>query len=115
MAGNSEIRPRRQKRVSSSKYLGSIMSENENLDAEVSHRIQCVLMNWRKSSGILCDRRISVKVKGKFHKKRCKTIHALWRSDLVNKERARKKMEVDETRMLRRMCSITKRKKYDPE
>ncbi|XP_064091664.1 uncharacterized protein LOC135205246 [Macrobrachium nipponense] len=52
-------------RVSSFKYLGSDTSENGNLDAEVSNRIQCEWMNWRKSSGILCDRRINEKVKRK--------------------------------------------------
>ena len=53
------------KRTSTFKYLGSVVSENGNLDAEVSHRIQCARMNWRKSSGVLCDRRIKCKSKRK--------------------------------------------------
>ena len=35
---------------------------------EVSKRTQCGWNNWRKMSGVLCDRRIPSHVKGKIHK-----------------------------------------------
>ncbi len=54
------------KRVDRFKYLGSTVAEDGNLDAEIAHRIQCGWRNWKKYvSGVLCDQRISVKVKGK--------------------------------------------------
>ena len=44
------------------------MAENGDLDAEMTHRIQTGWQNWKRVSGILCDRRISLRVKGKVYK-----------------------------------------------
>ena len=35
-----------------------------NLDAEITHRVQSGWNNWRKTSWVLCDRKINVKIKG---------------------------------------------------
>ena len=50
------------------KYLGATLTENRDLDAEMTHRIQSGWKNWKRVSGILCDRRISLRVKGKVYK-----------------------------------------------
>ena len=34
----------------------------------MTHRIQSGWKNWKRVSGILCDRRISLRVKGKVYK-----------------------------------------------
>ena len=44
------------------------MAENGDLDAEMTHRIQSGWKNWKRVSGILCDGRISLTVKGKVYK-----------------------------------------------
>ena len=44
------------------------MAENGELDAEMTHIIQSGWKNWKRVSGILCDRRISLRVKGKLYK-----------------------------------------------
>ena len=44
------------------------MAENADLDAEMTHRIQSGWKNWKRVSGILYDRRISLRVKGKVYK-----------------------------------------------
>ena len=44
------------------------MAENGHMDAEMTHRIQSGWTNWKRVSGILCDRRISLRVKGKVYK-----------------------------------------------
>ena len=49
-------------------YLGATLAENGDLDAEMTHRIQTGWQNWKRVSGILCDRRISLRVKGKVYK-----------------------------------------------
>ena len=49
-------------------YLGATLAENGDLDAEITHRIQSGWENWERVSGILCDQRISLRVKGKVYK-----------------------------------------------
>ena len=68
--GNSDINLQGQnlERVNTFKYLGATLAENGDLDAEMTRRIQSVWKNWKRVSGILCDRRISLRVKGKVYK-----------------------------------------------
>ena len=58
--GNSEINIHGEnlERVNTFKYLGATLAENGDLDAEMTHRIQSGWNNWKRVSGILCDRRI---------------------------------------------------------
>ena len=56
------------KRVKEFKYLGSTISEDGGLDAEITHRIKAGWKNWKKMSGVLCNKRIGIKLKGKVHK-----------------------------------------------
>ena len=52
------------KRVKTFTYLGSTLAEDGELDAEVTHRVQSGWKNWKRVSGVLCDRRMNVKIKG---------------------------------------------------
>ena len=63
--GNSDINLQGQnlERVNTFKYLGATLAENGDLDAEMTHRIQTGWQNWKRVSGILCDRSISLRVK----------------------------------------------------
>ena len=56
------------KRVQQFKYLGSTIDASGNMKEEIKHRIQCGWSNWRKVSGVCCDRRVPITVKGKVHK-----------------------------------------------
>ncbi|XP_045495975.1 uncharacterized protein LOC123694555 [Colias croceus] len=50
------------------KYLGSVISNNGTIDADVTNRINTGWMKWRELSGVLCDNRMPVRVKGKAYK-----------------------------------------------
>ena len=56
------------KKVKAFKYLGTHVSEDGELDVEISHRIQCGWNAWRKLSGVLCDKKMNVRLKGKVYK-----------------------------------------------
>ena len=49
--------------MNTSTYLGVTLAENGDLDVEMTHRIQSGWTNWKRESGILCDRRTSFRVK----------------------------------------------------
>ena len=56
------------KRVKTFTYLGSTLVEDGELDAEVTHIVQGGWKNWKRVSGVLCDRRMNVKIKGKVYR-----------------------------------------------
>ena len=67
--GNSDINLQGEnlERVNTFKYLGATLEENGDLDAEMTHRIQSGWKSWKRVSGILCDRRISLRIKGNVY------------------------------------------------
>jgi hypothetical protein len=49
-------------------YLGSMLQRDGDIDEDVSHRIKAGWMKWRQASGVLCDKRVPQKLKGKFYR-----------------------------------------------
>ena len=54
------------KRAKNFKYLGSTVSSDGRCEEEVTRRIQAEWMSWRKVCGVLCDRKLSARIKGKM-------------------------------------------------
>jgi hypothetical protein len=50
------------------RYLGSMLQKNEYIDEDVSHRIKVGWLKWHQASGVLCDPRVPLKLKGKFYR-----------------------------------------------
>jgi hypothetical protein len=50
------------------RYLGSMLQKNGDIDEDVSHRIKTDWLKWRQASGVLCDARVPLKLKGKFYR-----------------------------------------------
>ena len=53
--------------VTEFKYLGSTLQRNGGTSTELTKRTQCGWNNWRKMSGVLCDKIVPPHVKGKIH------------------------------------------------
>ena len=49
------------------KYLGTSMEEEGGMETEITKRVGAGWRNWKKCSGVLCDRRMPVKLKGKVY------------------------------------------------
>ena len=50
------------------RYLGSLLQRDEDIDKDVSHRIKAGWMKWHQASGVLGDKRVPQKLKGKFYR-----------------------------------------------
>ena len=50
------------------KYLGSIIQNNGEIEGDASHRIQAGWLKWRSATGVICDRKVPLKLKGKFYR-----------------------------------------------
>jgi hypothetical protein len=50
------------------RYLGSMLQSSGDIDEDVCHRIKVGWMKWRQASGILCDKKVLQKLKGKFYR-----------------------------------------------
>ena len=54
-------------KVEDFKYLGSTVQSNGECGREVKKRVQAGWNGWRRMSGVICDRRIPARVKGKVY------------------------------------------------
>ena len=52
-------------RVKEFMYLGSTVQESGGCEREVKKRVQAGWNGWRRVSGVICDKRLLVRVKGK--------------------------------------------------
>ena len=50
------------------RYLGSMLQKDGDIDEDVRHRISAGWLKWSQASGVLCDRRVPQKLKGKFYR-----------------------------------------------
>ncbi|KAK3894199.1 hypothetical protein Pcinc_002033 [Petrolisthes cinctipes] len=98
----------RLKRVNTFKYLGSSVASDGTLDYEINHRIQSGWRNWKNTSGVLCDKKISARVKGKVYKTVVRPAFMYGAETWPIKKTQEKKLEVAEMRMLRWMCGVTR-------
>ena len=54
-------------KVDDFKYLGSTVQSNGECGREVTKRVQAAWNGWRRMSGVICDRRVPARVKGKVY------------------------------------------------
>ena len=96
------------KKVNKFKYLKAMVDANGSMDEEVGHRIQARLNNWRFASGVICDKKVPLKLNGKFHKTVIRPAILYGTEAASMKKTEEKKMDVAEMRMLRWMSGVTR-------
>ena len=91
------------------KYLGSIVEERGDIDEDISHRISAGWQKWWKTSGLLCDKKIPFRLKGRVYRMlvRLALLHGTecWP---IKKAQVQRLM-VAEMKMIRWMCGYTRR------
>jgi len=91
------------------RYLGSILQKDGEIDEDVNHRIRAGWVKWRQASGVLCDKKIPLKLKGKFYKTAIRPAMLYGAECWATKRQHLQKMSVSEMRMLRWMCGHTRK------
>ena len=81
--------------------MDSTVCSNGRCEEEVRRRIQAGWMSWRKVSGVLCDRKLSAKVKGKMYKSVVRPAMLYGMEMVAVTKRQMGKMEVAELKMVR--------------
>ncbi|KAH1215748.1 Retrovirus-related Pol polyprotein from type-1 retrotransposable element R2 [Glycine max] len=93
------------------KYLGSVIQDDGEIEGDVNHRIQAGWMKWRKASGVLCDAKVPIKLKGKFYRTAVRPAILYGTECWAVKSQHETKVGVAEMRMLRWMCGKTRQDK----
>ena len=88
------------------RYFGSVLQRDGDIDEDVSHRIGW--MKWRQASGVLCDKRVPQKLKGKFYRTTIRPA-MLYGVECWPTKRHVQQISVAEIRMLRWICGHTRR------
>ena len=89
------------------KYLGSIIQSNDDISADVTHRITTRWLRWRAATSVLCDKSVPLKLKGKFYRVAIRPS-LLYGSECWPLRKAQeRRLETAEIRMLRWICGNT--------
>ncbi|CAO1939222.1 unnamed protein product [Urochloa humidicola] len=91
------------------RYLGSILQKDGDIDEDVRHRISAGWLKWRQASGVLCDKRVPQKLKGKFYRTAIRPAMLYGAECWPTKRRHVQQLSVAEMRMLRWSCGHTRR------
>src|SRR5215467_3203283 len=101
------IEGRELKKVDSYKYLGTVVQEDGKIDREVSGKIQAGWRKFREASGVLCDRRVPVRLKGKVYESAVRPAMLYASECWAITKKEEQKLLVAEMRMLRMLCGVT--------
>ena len=90
-------------------YMGSTLQSDGDMTTEINKRNQCGWYNWRKMSGVLCDKRVPPHVKGKIHNTIVQPAMLYGMETVPVTSSHVKKLEVTEMKMCRWACGHTLR------
>ena len=96
------------------KYLGSTVQES-GCEREVKKRVQAGWNRWRRVSGVICDRRLPAKVKGKVYRSVVRPAMVYGFEMVAVTKKQVEEMEVAEMKMLRFAMGVTRKDKIRNE
>ncbi|KAK3540096.1 hypothetical protein QTP70_025804 [Hemibagrus guttatus] len=96
------------KKVQEFKYLASTVQSNGECGKEVKKRVQAGWNGWRKVSGVLCDRKISARIKGKVYRTVVRPAMLYGLETVSLRKRQESELEVAELKMLRFSLGVTR-------
>ena len=98
-------------RVKEFKYLRSTVQESGGCEREVKKRVQAGWNGWRRVSGVICDRRLPARVKGKVYSSVVRPAMVYGLETVAVTKKQVEEMEVAEMKMLRFAMGVTRKDK----
>ena len=102
-------------RVKEFKYLGSTVQKSGSCEREVKKRVQAESNGWRRVSGVICDRRLPARVKGKVYSLVVILAMVYGLETVAVTKKQVEEMKVAETKMLRFAMGVTRKDKIRNE
>ena len=102
-------------RVKEFKYLGSTVQESVGCEREVKKRVQAGWNGWKRVSGVICDRRLPARVKGKMYSLMVRPAMMYGLETVAVTKKQVEEMEVAEMKMLRFAMGVTRKDKVRNE
>ncbi|KAK3513397.1 hypothetical protein QTP70_014223 [Hemibagrus guttatus] len=107
-SGTVRLQGEEVKKVQEFKYLGSTVQSNGECRKEVKKRVQAGWNGWRKVSGVLCERKISARIKGKVYRTVVRPAMLYGLETVSLRKRQESELEVTELKMLRFSLGVTR-------
>ena len=102
-------------KVQEFKYIGSIVQKIDSCEREVKRRIQAGWNEFRKVSGVSCDKRLPARVKGKVYSLVIRPAMVYGLETVTVTKKKIEEMEVAEMKMLRFAMGVTRKDKIRNE
>ncbi|KAK3574231.1 hypothetical protein QTP86_004305 [Hemibagrus guttatus] len=107
-SGTVRLQGEEVKKVQEFKYLGSTVQSTGECGKEVKKRVQAGWNGWRKVSGVLCDQKISARIKGKVYRTVVRPAMLYGLETVSLRKRQESELEVAELKMLRFSLGVTR-------
>ena len=102
-------------KVKEFKYLGSAMQESGVCERKAKKRVQAGWNGWRRVSGVICDKRLPARVKGKLYSSVVRSAMVYGLETVAVTKKQVEEMEVAEMKMLRFAMGVTRKDKIRNE
>jgi hypothetical protein len=86
-----------------------MLQSEGKINEDISHRIRARWVKWRQASGVLCDKKVSNKLRGKFYRTAIRPAMMYDAECWATKGQHVQKMSVAEMQMLRWICGHTRK------
>ena len=102
-------------RINEYKYLGSTVQESGGCEREVKKKVQAGWNGWRRVSGVICDRRLPARVKGKMYSSVVRPTMVYGLETMAVTKKQVEEMEVAGMKILRFAIGVTRKDKIRNE
>ncbi|CAG4989170.1 unnamed protein product [Parnassius apollo] len=92
-------------RTDNFRYLGSVLDASGDIDRDIKARISAAWAKWCEVTGVICDPKMPVKLKGQVYKTIIRPVLTYGSEAWPVLERHRQLLHVTEMNVLRWMCA----------